>query len=172
MNFRATRILSRARTALPLPHGESFGADDQIGTINLLGPDAVLEAASLVRRGATFSLDYELNAFAPPVSPFRKRLQHFAVCRHEGQVHDDYVNDFYPQASSHIDGLRHHRHRTHGFYGNVSDDAVSSGTPALGMQHIARKGIAGRGVLLDVQKYLKEQGRPLNLAGGGRDKSG
>ena len=39
-----------------------FGADDQIGTVNLLGPDTVLHAASLVRRGATYNLDYELNA--------------------------------------------------------------------------------------------------------------
>ena len=140
-----------------------FGADDQIGTVNLLGPDTVLHAASLVRRGATFNLDYELNAFAPPVSPYRKGLQHFALCRHDGQVRDDYVNDFFPQASSHIDGLRHHRHSAHGFYGKVSDDAVGSGSPALGIQHVARKGIVGRGVLLDVQKYLADAGRPLDL---------
>ncbi|WP_201840152.1 cyclase family protein [Microvirga zambiensis] len=140
-----------------------FGADDQIGTINLLGADNALEAASLVRRGASFGLDYELSAFAPPVSPYRKMLQHFAVCRHEGQVRDDYVNDFFPQGSSHIDGLRHHRHRTYGFYSDVSDDAVGSGLPALGVQHIARKGIVGRGVLLDVYDYRWKQGRALNL---------
>ena len=116
-----------------------------------------------MRRGATFNLDYELNAFAPPVSPYRKGLQHFALCRHDGQVRDDYVNDFFPQASSHIDGLRHHRHSAHGFYGKVSDDAVGSGSPALGIQHVARKGIVGRGVLLDVQKYLADAGRPLDL---------
>jgi kynurenine formamidase len=139
-----------------------FGADDQVGTVNLLEAENVRHAASLVRRGATFSLDYELNAFAPPVSPFRKRLQHFAVCRHEGLIHDDYLNDFFPQSSSHIDGLRHHRHKTHGFYNSVNDNEISADSRALGIQHVARKGIVGRGILVDVEKYLREQGRPID----------
>jgi kynurenine formamidase len=139
-----------------------FGPDDQVGTVNLLNADNIRHAASLVRRGATFGLDYELNAFAPPVSPYRKRLQHFAVCRHDGQVHDDYVSDFFPQAGSHIDGLRHHRHKAHGFYNCVGDDDISADSRALGIQHVAYKGIVGRGVLIDVERYLHGQGRPID----------
>src|SRR6266540_5235062 len=141
-----------------------FGDGDQIGTVNLLGSDAVLRAASLVRRGATFNLDYELSAFDPPVSPYRRALQHTVMSRHEGQVRDDFVNDLFPQASSQIDGLRHHRHRQYGFYGQVADSAVASGTPTLGIQHLADRGIVGRGVLLDVKHYLAASGRPLDQA--------
>jgi len=132
--------------------------------VNLLGSDAVLRAASLVRRGATFNLDYELSAFDPPVSPYRRALQHTVMSRHEGQVRDDFVNDLFPQASSQIDGLRHHRHRQYGFYGQVADSAVASGTPTLGIQHLADRGIVGRGVLLDVKHYLAASGRPLDQA--------
>ncbi|RJT26120.1 cyclase family protein [Mesorhizobium waimense] len=154
-----------ARTDGPAGSGWGlFGDDDHIGTINLLSPEAVVSAASLVKRGATFNLDYELNAFAPPVSPYRRGIQHTVVSRHDGQVYDDFVSDFFLQGSSQIDGLRHHRHKIHGFYGNVPASAVEAGSPALGVQHIAQKGIAGRGVLLDVQRYLEEQGRPLDLA--------
>jgi hypothetical protein len=53
------------------PPGSSwgvFGADDQLGTLNLLGEQEARSAAALVRRGTTFSLDYEVNAFSrsPP----------------------------------------------------------------------------------------------------------
>lgn len=140
-----------------------FGADDQIGTVNLLTRERALAAAGLVRRGVSFGLDYALDAFTPAVSPFRRVLHHCEVCRAEGQVHDDYVTDFYPQISSHIDGLRHHRHSVHGFYNGVPDSPEGTETtPALGVQHVGRRGMVGRGVLLDLQRYRAEAGRPLD----------
>lgn len=143
-----------------------FGQDDQIGTVNLLDAEAVRNAAQLVRRGATFNLDYELDAFQPAISPFRKNHQHVVNSRHDGQVRDDFVTDFYMQASSQIDGLRHHRHSVYGSYGGIPDSEISSGSSALGIQHVAQHGIVGRGVLLDVARYLKERGRPIDLKAG------
>jgi hypothetical protein len=35
----------------------------------------------------------------------------------------------------------------------------------LGIENMAQRGIAARGVLLDVERYLREQGRPLDHAG-------
>jgi kynurenine formamidase len=143
-----------------------FGHNDQIGTLNLLSAESILRATLLVRRGQAFNLDYELNAFAPPVSPFRRSLQHLVACRHDGLIRDDSVNDFFPQASSHIDGLRHHRHKIHGFYCGASDEDIASNSPTLGVQHVASKGIVGRGVLLDIHRYRNSQGRPLDLRTG------
>lgn len=139
-----------------------FGDGDQVGTLNLLNIDSVRRGAGLVRSGRSFNLDYELNAFAPPVSPFRRSYKHMMGCRHEGLIRDDSVNDFFLQGSSHIDGLRHHRHKLHGFYCGAADDDIAADTPTLGVQHVASKGIVGRGVLLDVARYRAEQGRPID----------
>lgn len=148
------------------PPGSSwgvFGAGDQLGTLNLLGEPEARTAAALVRRGATFNLDYEVNAFSPPVSPNRRAARHTMFSRHDGRVRDDRLDDFYLQVSSQIDGLRHHRHAVHGFYGGVADESVAAGTTYLGIQHAAAKGIVGRGVLLDVGRYLAARGTPLDL---------
>jgi kynurenine formamidase len=83
--------------------------------------------------------------------------------RHDGCVRDDRLDDFYLQVSSQIDGLRHHRHPVHGFYGGVADDSVAVGSADLGIQRAAAKGIVGRGVLLDVGRHLAAQGHPLDL---------
>lgn len=148
------------------PPGSSwglFGPDDHFGTLNLLGEEQARAAAALVRRGAAFGLDYEVNAFSPPVSPNRKAARHTMLSRHDGSVRDDRLDQFYLQVSSQIDGLRHHRHPVHGFYGGVADEAVDVGSADLGIQHAATKGIVGRGVLLDVSRHLAARGRPLDL---------
>lgn len=139
-----------------------FGERDELGTINLLTPERVREAAGLVRRGALFNLDYEVNAFTPPISNLRKSAKQTMFGRHDNH-RDDYLDDFYLQSTSQIDGLRHQRHPEFGFYNGVADDLVRVGTPDLGVQHWAEHGIVGRGVLLDVERAL---GRPLDHAAG------
>jgi len=64
------------------------------------------------------------------------------------------------QASSQWDGLRHVRYRDEGFYNGFQDADVQKGT--LGIHNWARHGIAGRGVLLDVPRYLAKKGTPLD----------
>jgi kynurenine formamidase len=148
------------------PPGSSwglFGPGDHLGTLNLLDEEQAQAAAALVRTGTAFNLDYEVNAFSPPVSPNRRAAQHTMFSRHDGCVRDDRLDEFYLQVSSQIDGLRHHRHPVHGFYGGVGDESVEVGSPALGIQHAAVKGIVGRGVLLDVARHLAASGQPLDL---------
>src|SRR5918994_1554737 len=77
-----------------------FGPDDHIGTINLLSSDSAVRASSLVRRGKVFNLDYELNAFRPPLSPYRKELEHNVFARHEGHILDDSISNFFLQGST------------------------------------------------------------------------
>ena len=68
---------------------------------------------------------------------------------------DDWLDSFYLQSTSQVDGLRHIRHPQHGFYGGVPDEAIDVGPPELGIQLLAEKGIAGRGVLLDAVAVLR-----------------
>jgi kynurenine formamidase len=71
---------------------------------------------------------------------------------------DDYLDGFYPQTASQLDGLRHFRHPVHGFYNGVEDRLVAAGSPHLGINRWAEAGIVGRGVVVDVAAHLHQQG--------------
>jgi kynurenine formamidase len=149
------------------PAGSSwgvFGHGDQRGTLNLLTSASALRGSALVRSGVSFGLDHEVGAFAPPVSPNRKAAAHTIYSRHDGRVRDDKLDDFYLQVTSQIDGLRHHRHAVHGFYGGTPDTEIDVDTEALGVQLAGEPGIVGRGVLLDVQRYRQERGTKFDLS--------
>lgn len=42
---------------------------------------------------------------------------------------------------------------------------LEPGTEVLGIHHFARAGIAGRGVLIDIARFLESSGQPINHAG-------
>jgi kynurenine formamidase len=145
------------------PPGSSwgvFGPDDQLGTLNFLTPRTALDGAALVKRGRVFNLDYPLNTFVPSLAGTRPPTEHHIFANNPNH-RDDWVDSFYLQSTSQVDGLRHIRHPRHGFYGGVADDDITVGKPALGIQLLAEKGIVGRGVLLDVVRYFDDIGDPL-----------
>ncbi len=146
------------------PKGSSwglFGDDDQLGCINLLTPERVLEAARLVRKGSVFPLNLRIDEPNPPLFG-RRAPEHHLMGLGGGVGMDDYLDSFFPQASSQWDGLRHIRHPKDGFYNGVNDEDVSQEEGSkLGMENFARRGIVGRGVLLDLERYFREQGTPL-----------
>ena len=53
-----------------------FGATDSVGLLNLQTDASVLAAAGLVRKGAVFSLNAELDAVDPPLDPDRAMVRH------------------------------------------------------------------------------------------------
>lgn len=132
---------------------------------NLAGAEQVRTAAGLVRRGEVYNLDYPLDAFSPSPAPPRQPPMHRIVAKHRDQ-RDDYLDGFWPQASSQVDGLRHRRHAEHGFYNGVPDSAVSVGSATLGVQRWAERPIVGRGILLDVARHREWCGRPIDHDGG------
>lgn len=72
---------------------------------------------------------------------------------------DDVYDNFFPQSSSQWDALAHVAYAPDEFYnGLTSDQMIAEGRN--GIDHWARRGIAGRGVMLDVYKTLTEAGRP------------
>ena len=140
-----------------------FGPSDQLGSLNHMTRERVLAALKLAKRGATFSLDYPINHFPP--NAFRKLATHVIFGRHK-DMRDDYLDSYYLQGSSQLDGLRHRRHTVHGFYNGTPDEAIEVGHPELGIQHWAEQGIVGRGVLVDVERHLARIGRRLNYDAG------
>ncbi|MGZ8695121.1 MAG: cyclase family protein [Gaiellaceae bacterium] len=143
-----------ARTAWGL-----FGADDSVGLMNLQTPDRIAAAARLVRRGVVFSLDAPLDAFDPPF--FGRTLPRRRVRSILDVAFDDAYDELCPQASSQWDALGHVGYRPDAFYNGATFAEVAEGR-RHGIETWARRGIAGRAVLLDVARVLADEGRPFD----------
>lgn len=155
------RVPTYDELAAASPPGSSwdfFGRDDQLGTINFLTPDRIAQAATLVRSGRRFGLDYAINAFEPYPTGTRRPTEHRVFSNNEHH-RDDWVDSFYLQASSQIDALRHIGHPVHGFYGGLDPSDNHETSTALGIHAWAQPGIVGRGVLLDVPRWFAARGR-------------
>jgi kynurenine formamidase len=132
-----------------------WGADDQRGTTNLITPERLVAAARLIRTGKVFDLGIALDRDGPQPGGDRTNPVHLMAATGEGQSFPggfQYADDYIAmplQAATQWDGL------AHVFY----DDRLYNGVPAsevtprgAGRNDIAQqgKGIAGRGVLLDI----------------------
>jgi kynurenine formamidase len=138
-----------------------FGADDDLGTLNLIGPSEVLEAATLVRAGTAFPLNWNLELPDPPLFG-RRQINHTVTDNHDGTL-DDHYDSFYPQGSSQWDGLSHAIDPVHGAWnGTNSEDLPSGRGVRLGIDAAARRGIVGRFVLLDVAADRASRGQPID----------
>ena len=140
--------------------GASLASDDNVGLFNLLTPERVVEAAGLIRRGALFPLDAPVDAFTPPIAASRgiprRHLLHVP-----GTIgFDDVYDNFFPQGSSQWDSLGHVGYAPNMFYNGATEDDVATGRRNT-IEHWARRGIAGRAVLLDMVATLADAGRPL-----------
>jgi kynurenine formamidase len=136
----------------------AFGPRDELGTVNLLSAARVKQATRLVRTGKVINLNLPLNY---PItlydSPTRSGYRHHIEVSRAGR--DDYLDNFAMQGSTQWDSLRHIRFREFGYYGGRSDQDLDQ-KHELGIDHWARHGIIGRGILLDVELYLKEHTGP------------
>jgi len=143
--------------------GTSWGLfpDPGRGTPSFIGADDVLAARNCIRTGAVFGLDYVADAFDPGMSLKRGAPTHSIYSSHPAH-RDDFLDGYYLQGSSQIDGLRHRRADDVGFYNGTPDDRIREGTPDLGIQVWADEPIVGRGVLVDLDGYRKAQGDPIN----------
>jgi kynurenine formamidase len=140
-----------------------FGDKDQIGTLNHLTPGRVRKAALSVREGLRFNLNLSLTEFDPPI------IAHRGVVKHEvfglNEFHrDDRVDSLFPQSSTQLDSLRHFAHPDYGFYNGFSGSEIVTGTATLGIQNVAEQTIAGRGILVDLERFFRSTGRPLDHA--------
>lgn len=143
-----------------------FGNNDNVGMFNLQTAERIAAAARLVRKGAMFAMNWAQEQPDPPLynrGRFRHTVFRQIPVGHHG---DDVLDNFYTQASSQWDALTHVGDFEHGFWGGVTNQYLreSGDKSRLGIDHWARRGIAGRAVLLDVQRYHEAQGRPLDLA--------
>jgi kynurenine formamidase len=138
-----------------------WGADDQLGTLNQLTPGRVLAARGSIRTGEVVPLNLALTAFDPPIIAHRGSISHTVFGLNEFH-RDDKIDNLFLQASTQLDGLRHFGHPDAGFYNDADPETLVAGRPELGIQHVAERGIAGRGLLIDVGGYRESVGRPID----------
>ncbi len=139
-----------------------FGRDDQLGMLNFLTAERRLAAAQTVRRGAVFSLDLPLHLPRPPMIALRTAYRRTNIRFPGNRGRDDVLDNFYLQCSSQWDSLKHIRHPEYGFYNWTADDAADSeDSGRLGVDNFSRHGIVGRGVFLDVARFVEARGEPI-----------
>lgn len=135
-----------------------WGEGDELGAANLIGPDSVRQAASLVRTGRVFSLALPIDAKHVPVTPGRAPPQHFmrtdggdyaaGLERKDGFQSTDDVISMPCHAGTHIDALCHIADGDALYNGFPLSSVRSSGAKKLGMEKL--RSLCSRGVLLDL----------------------
>ncbi len=139
-----------------------FGDLDELGTINLLTPATVVAAARSIRSGQTFALNLPIDIPNPPL--FGRGKHNHVIKQYASYILDDYLDNFYPQASSQWDALCHVKHPKYGGYNGIPDAEITGyGGTKLGIDNLARRGIAGRGVLADIGRYHERRGRTIDF---------
>jgi kynurenine formamidase len=167
-------------TRTDAPPGSAWGLwgdDDEAGTVNLLTPERVVAAVALVEHGEIYPLQLPLHLPVRTEGNARKNPRHTLLrVGHEraeellvedvpdaGTTRDDILDGLYLQGSSHWDALAHIRHPLHGNYNGVPDTDIRAGSHGrLGIDVWSQRGIAGRGVLLDVVSFFESRGRTLD----------
>ena len=134
-----------------------FGSQDSVGLLNVLTPSHAVAAAQLVELGEVFPLDARLDFYDPPMfgrTPFGVDTQ----VNPTGRSINDIYERWDPQASSQWDGLGHFGYDEGVFYnGATVEDILVRGRNTIG--HWAQRGIAARGVLVDVYQDAQERGK-------------
>ncbi|KAJ7581048.1 hypothetical protein C8J56DRAFT_958929 [Mycena floridula] len=155
---------------------ETWGKDDQLGTVNLLTDEVVKRAASEeIILGKSVSLNWPINL---PTKPMFGRKAPEVLMKQKGYtVRDDEIH-INTQSGTQWDGMRHFGLLKHGvFYNNTPQDSLAHGLfqmpdPAaqvdpnvlkIGMQNWANHGICGRGVFLDLVSYLTNESKNKTL---------
>lgn len=124
-----------------------WGRADELGTLNYLTAAAVRDARNLVTEGKTISL-------ARPVTLAGNegiRRAEYEMLKDESGTRDYLGGIWHGFAQTHLDALCHAFTTTGEMYNGVATSEVTAaGCGKLGIGAIAERGVAGRGVLLDV----------------------
>ena len=125
-----------------------WGPDDQLGTINLVTPVKVREAAGLVRSGVSVSLSH--NPIAESGLPDNPG-QSFALQMGPDLMSDTLHFSYHGYVTSHIDALCHFEYNGRLYNGVPSSINTQKGCGKLGIEAL-KNGVITRGVLIDIPR--------------------
>ncbi len=128
-----------------------WGPDDQIGALNLLGPEAVLKAIGLVNKGKVYNLAVPLERDGPQAPSFQKtwRVTYYLEEQSPARslVSDDVVT-MMTHSGTHIDALGHYAQGGKMWNGHDQSPYADDGLRRAAIDQVSS--IVGRGVMLDV----------------------
>ena len=127
-----------------------WGADDELGTMNLITEEKTREAAALVQRGITVSLAHNPmpdEAVDNPDYAFNHTMG-------ESLRSDTYEFRYHGYGVSHIDSLCHFLWNDRLYNDTSPSESTPEGCGKLGIENL-KNGIVTRGILLDFPR-LKE----------------
>jgi kynurenine formamidase len=142
-----------------------WGDDDEIGSLNFLTPDEVLRGIRHVKSGKVFTLGAPIgNPGGDPVWPGRSGAMRLMTQDRSdyiaGKIEslpggleyaDDYITAFL-QGSSQYDALGHTWYGEK-IYNGYDATTTTGGLEKCGVDKIARRGVVGRGVLIDMARH-------------------
>ena len=130
-----------------------WGGADQRGSLNLLTPARVADAAKLVQDGATVTLSWPLQqqAGASTPQPADHRMTSEPHAGSSGMViAKDYIGvHYHGDTHTHLDALCHIGYDGR-LYNAVSTDVITPDGATAGSVELVKNGLVGRGVLLDI----------------------
>jgi len=137
---------------------DKWGPDDQLGTLNYITPQKVVEAAKLVRTGRRVSMEIPINKVAGPDNP--NPAIHFVSQGHDIDINSSGLRfglDFlgmvcHGDCHTHVDALCHISYKGQTYGGRVATDVLTTkGATTLDIANYGN-GLVGRGVLLDIPR--------------------
>ncbi|KAL9062497.1 MAG: hypothetical protein Q9157_008869, partial [Trypethelium eluteriae] len=138
-----------------------YGEDDELGTLNRLTKEVVVEAAKEIKTGERISMNWPLDA-QKDIPLFNRQAFHKNVYAKPPRCVNDDVWTFNTQSSSQWDGLRHFAYqKERRFYNGVTMDQIhAEGSNVLGVHNMSERGIVGRGILLDYHSWRQDKDIP------------
>ena len=137
-----------------------WGAEDQIGNLNLMSAESVMQAATLIKTGKVYSLGITIDSNTPAFAP--RGLSLYVVQpgqQHGGQPYpnmtynDDIISGWFGIGSQ-LDGLGHLGDPRGMFYNcnHATDFATITGLTKLGIETVPP--IVARGIVLDMAAHF------------------
>src|SRR5712671_7414760 len=133
-----------------------WGAADERGAGNLMGPKSVLSAVKLIKTGEVIELSHVLHTGMPISSTrryevFTKRTTDYLGTNRRGSNEELVVSEI-GQVGTQFDGFAHQTHEN-SWYNcfKVAENATRSGFTKLGIQNVGA--LMTRGVMIDVAGY-------------------
>ena len=145
-----------------------WGADDQLGTLNYITPQKIIDASNLVKQGKVISLAIPFDDKGPQTGSFgRFNPIHFmlqdggdiSIGAQDHLPNIQYTDDAVTmplQCATQWDALAHIMYQGQMYNGYEASQVNSTGAKKNGMEN-AKDKIVSRGVLLDIPRYKGKQ---------------
>jgi kynurenine formamidase len=156
-----------------------WGPKDEFGTLNYITPEDIVNAGKLIKKGKTFALGLNFDRNGPQKNAWGNRFNPIhlmlatgtdAVSGRQDSIKIHYADDMISmplQCGTQWDALGHIFYDEQMWNGYDARLVDSDGAQICGIEKVKDK-MVGRGVLLDVARYLKldylEDGTAITIA--------